>query len=509
MSQTVFSVIDVTPLVWGCVITGLVLLYHVLTSIAAYWRLRHFKGPTLAAWSEIWSIRAAVSQKGHLEYADVCERYGRIARIGPNTLLTCDEDLYRRANTVRSAYTRGDFYKAFRFDAELENVFSETDSAKHTAIRKVFFPGFLGRENPWLEPDIDTVLWQLISSWKSRYLSSGSITKPMDLATQMQYYTLDIITSVALGTPFGYVTTDSDVYEYIGTMAANFPLMAFMSTVPALSRLMRQPWFIRVFGPSTRDRVGMGKTKAVTSEIIARRFADVDKERGDDMTQNFIRHGATKLQIEDNIMLQILAGSDTSATILRSGLLHMITNPRVWRQLQAEADAAGVPYSEIISEARALELPYLQACVKEAFRYHPAATGLFHRVVPPQGDYCDGKYIPGGTQVGFAMWSMHRLNTDAYGPDAHIFRPERWLEADAERRARMDKAHELVFGYGEWKCLGYRIALMEVRKAFFELVRRYDFSVINPKKPIESDINYGVFLQNGMWVRMEDRHASS
>jgi hypothetical protein len=38
-------------------------------------------------------------------------------------------------NAVRSPYKRGDWYRAFKFDADRENLFSEPDEEKHVKMR--------------------------------------------------------------------------------------------------------------------------------------------------------------------------------------------------------------------------------------------------------------------------------------------------------------------------------------------------------------------------------------
>ena len=194
-------------------------------------------------------------------------------------------------------------------------------------------------------------------------------------------------------------TTAELVFPLLQTMEENFPAMNFMSAVPILARILRIPAIQRATLPTVKDRVGMGKIKAVTRDIIARRFGP-GKEIKHDMTQSFINHGLTQAEIGDEALLQILAGSDTSATIIRSGFIQIISNPRVYNSLQAECDAAGVPLADIISNNRALELPYLNACVKEALRYHPAGTGLMPRRVGPEGDTHNGMYFPPGTEIG-------------------------------------------------------------------------------------------------------------
>ncbi|KAJ9613240.1 hypothetical protein H2200_003182 [Cladophialophora chaetospira] len=479
-------------------------IYYAYSSIRAYWRLRKFKGPWSAAWSNFWYIRASLSGKAHIVLSEVCNKYGSIARIGPNTLVTCDEELFKKINSIRSGYVKSDYYKAFRFDADRENVLSTTEPERLSYMRKRVTAGYSGKENVYLESDMDRALWNLFKLWKEKYVAHGSKFRRMDLARMMQYLTLDIISALSLGEPFGFLDKDEDLYEYIETLTGNFPAMTFMSAVPILSRLMRVPSVQRALAPSVKDRIGMGRLKAVVREKISRRFSG-EKDDRQDMIQSFIKHGLSQGEIEDDSMLQIMAGSDTTATILRVAFIYIISNPRIYRELQRECDAANVPENEIITNERALQLPYLIAVIQEALRYHPAASGHGPRIVPPQGDTHNGVYIPPGTVITVCTWNTHRLNYDAYGEDADVFRPERWLEASPERLARMEKAHDLVFGYGSFRCLGERIARIELHKVLFELMRRFDFVLLNPMHPLDNDVNYGIFLQSGLWVRVEER----
>jgi cytochrome P450 len=354
---------------------------------------------------------------------------------------------------------------------------------------------------------MDKVLWALFDLIKQKYNSKGSILKPMDFAQIIQYFTLDVITSLALGHPFGYITDGDDVdkYDYVRTQEENFPAMNFISAVPALARILTIPSVQRKAIPTVKDRVGMGKVKAVTAELVSRRFGD-KKEVRQDMTQSFISHGLTQGEIADESLLQILAGSDTSATILRAMFISLIGSPQAYTRLQDACIAAEVPLSEIITNAQALEIPYLVACVREGLRHHPAATGLLPRVTGPLGEHHPGMpYIPPNTEVGICAWNMHRHNTAVYGEDAGMFRPERWLENSSEKLRDMEKAQDLVFGFGRYRCMGERIAKVELHKTLFELFRRFDWAFVDSMKPLEKNMNYGLFQQKGMWVRVSER----
>ncbi len=354
-----------------------------------------------------------------------------------------------------------------------------------------------------MEADLDLIIFELLNLIERKYLSSGADSRPFDFATISQYFTIDVITQLSLGKALGFLKNEEDMYEYSATLAKNLPVVNFISSVPSLIRFIRLPIVQKFLLPSVKDKIGVGAIKGRIRDIVNERFANGGDSRND-MVVSFIKHGLTAAEIIDESMLQLFAGSDTTSTILRTGLLYIITNLRVYKRLREECDGLNVPLNTIISNSSAIEQPYLAACIKEALRYHPAGTGMLPRVVPPEGDYHDGQFLPGGTEISFCAWNVFRHN-EAYGPDYNSYRPERWLESSPEQLAKMEKAHDLVFGYGRYKCLGEKIARMELFKVMFELVRRFEITLVDSMVPLEHNENHGVFVQRGMWMRLEER----
>ncbi|KAG5995022.1 hypothetical protein E4U43_003120 [Claviceps pusilla] len=123
--------------------------------------------------------------------------------------------------------------------------------------------------------------------------------------------------------------------------------------------------------------------------------------------------------------------------------------------------------------------------------------------VPPDGDNWNGLAFPPGTRISLCMWGVFR-SRHVWGPDADVFRPERWLEAPPDKRAEMDSTWEILFSSGKWACLGKNVAQIELNKTLVELLRRFDFTITNPTQPWKS-ISCGVFLQTDMWVRAHRR----
>lgn len=62
--------------------------------------------------------------------------------------------------------------------------------------------------------------------------------------------------------------------------------------------------------------------------------------------------------------------------------MNIISNYTVHNKLLKEFRSAGVPLTEIITDKRAKELPYLQACITEALRVFPSAAGLVLKDAP-------------------------------------------------------------------------------------------------------------------------------
>lgn len=80
----------------------------------------------------------------------------------------------------------------------------------------------------------------------------------MDFAKAAQYFTLDVISDLAFGKPFGFLATDSDVHDYIKMTEESMPVMMVVSVMPWIARLMQTKLFKGLL-PSEKDKLGFGK----------------------------------------------------------------------------------------------------------------------------------------------------------------------------------------------------------------------------------------------------------
>ncbi|KEZ40403.1 hypothetical protein SAPIO_CDS8267 [Scedosporium apiospermum] len=315
--------------------------------------------------------------------------------------------------------------------------------------------GYSGKEVDALEHKIDRNVKAFISLINDKYTSTPGNLKPFDLARKTQFFTLDVISDVAYSEPFGCLPTDSDVFGYVAAIEESLGAIMLVSTMPKLKWIM-DSIVMRMFMPSDTDKRGYGRVIGICKEKAAERFGP-DRQEQRDMLGSFVRHGLTQREAQSETLLQILAGSETSATAIRTTLLYIITHPPVYAKLLAEiADVSKTTPSPIPNKV-AQNLPYLQAVIKEGLRVYPPVASVMTKITPPEGDTHNGLHIPGGTRIGYNAFGLAR-NKDVWGEDAAVFRPERWFEGTSEEIRAKESALDLVFAHGKFKCLGQSIA---------------------------------------------------
>jgi cytochrome P450 len=169
------------------------------------------------------------------------------------------------------------------------------------------------------------------------------------------------------------------------------------------------------------------------------------------------------------------AGSETTAISLSAVFYYLLKTPRCYIKLIEELDVADLEgrlgTHDVVPWAAAQKLVYLDACIKEAFRLHPAAGLPLERITPATGLNIAGEYIPGGTIVGCSAWIVHR-RAEVFGRDANIYRPERWIE-NTEAKLKEMNGTMFQFGMGARTCIGKNISLLEIYKLVPSVLRKF------------------------------------
>ncbi|KAH8901441.1 pisatin demethylase [Thozetella sp. PMI_491] len=486
------SPVVVSPLI-GPVVAVAIFAYGAWTFLV-WKRLSHVPGPFAWSLTPLPLLRTNLRGDSHKVLSDLSKAYGPIVRIGPNAVLTTDYKHCQKMEAHRSLYRKGPWYGTFRFQKGKEHSFATLDEAKHAALRTK-------------EEAIDRQLARFFGLIDREYLSTDCDYKELDLSVITQFLALDIVGDMTFGKPFGFLDDGKDLYGWVKWNEGFFPIASTCATFPFLAKIF-QTWPFSEVLPKSTDKVGLGCfIKAAEDTLNERHKPGAAPKK--DMIEIFLKHGATKDEATSEALVQVVAGTDSVAVAIRMAMLYILTSPRVYNRLLAELDnaAAKGELSSPIKDAEAKRLPYLQATMRESMRVFPSQTPLLNKTVPAGGDVVAGIRLPAGTQVGMDGWGILRSKV-YWGQDADVFRPERWLNVDKARHDEMTACAEALFGYGRFKCLGRNVAFMQLGKALPELLRRYEFTIIDPTLPVKKMHSAAFWMMEGLWMTVKPRsHA--
>jgi cytochrome P450 len=250
-------------------------------------------------------VKATTSGKNHEYLYNVSLKYGSLARIGPNHLLTSDAELLRRMQAPRSKYRRSIWYTTFRFRPRADNIISVVDEAKHDELRRKMSAGYSGKEVPHLEEHIDRQIKIWVDQIREKYISTETVLKPMDLARSVQYFTLDVISDLAFNSAFGDVPEDRDKFDYIKTTEDAIGFMSLLSIFPRVHRWIEQSRIIDLLAPTAKDKTGLGRIVGIAQERVSERFANTNLKEEKDMLGSFLRHGLSQEEAQSETVLQM------------------------------------------------------------------------------------------------------------------------------------------------------------------------------------------------------------
>ncbi|KIW59976.1 hypothetical protein PV05_00233 [Exophiala xenobiotica] len=336
--------------------------------------------------------------------------------------------------------------------------------------------------------------------------------EPVNLGDWVQWYAFDVIGTITFLKPFGCMQVEGDMNNMIRNTDTSFRYVSVVGQMPKLHRwllgsptgvklLSRIPFFAKA---NHWPYIGVVAARAI-HEYDSR--SEEEKGRCANLLAGFRQAQAkhperlTDRDLMGFLFANIAAGSDTTAVTLRSLFYHLVRTPGCYSKLTDEiraAENAGA-LSSPVTYQEGLNLKYLQAVIKETLRIHPGTPLPLERVVPPEGANLCGTFVPGGTTVGVSAWVVQR-DKRVYGADANKFRPERWLEPDADQLRLMERTF-LRFGGGARSCIGKNISILEVTKLVPQVLRKFKLEWASPEKDwvVES---YFVAKQKGVVMRL-------
>jgi len=90
----------------------------------------------------------------------------------------------------------------------------------------------------------------------------------MDFSAVASYFTLDVITDIAFGEPFGFLVENRDINGYCKVGRASIPIFEWFGVFPDLYKMLRLPGIRNLVMPSAEDTNGVGMLMRYVSLLI-------------------------------------------------------------------------------------------------------------------------------------------------------------------------------------------------------------------------------------------------
>ncbi|KAI0034366.1 cytochrome P450 [Vararia minispora EC-137] len=454
--------------------------YHLLLS-----PLSKVPGPWYAAVSDLWLTSHTLRLEKCKTIHGLLEKYGPIVRVGPNRVV------FRDSLTAKTVYMNPTFYKSSYYKTlqmnDDDHAMTTLEHAEHAARRKGYASHYVPSNIATFQSEVQQYSVDLVD-----VLDNLAGKSSVDSLTLLRQYMVDVVTSVSFGCHVGALAKWAmDAEDEFCTAVGDFPKRGMLR-----GALPPWLWNLVCLIPIPRWQL-LCRADTIMSKFVSERVYEARAQMtagGHPDKKTLVHHllehklspaGASMSdrEIIAEHMAHFVAGCDTTAITFTYMLWELSRREDITQNLQAELDAV-MPDSKTVPDLSVLlNLPYLNAFIKEGLRMYSATPSLLERVVPTSMSRSSssaepfeamGYILPPGTIVATQAWSVHRDASVFYSPET--FAPERWLNAGPAALRTMEQ-HLMPFGLGTRVCGGMNFANIILRVGIASLLRNFDILV--------------------------------
>ncbi|EOD48095.1 putative cytochrome p450 protein [Neofusicoccum parvum UCRNP2] len=434
--------------------------------------LRKYPGPWYARatifWSQYHSFKGDLTFHVHAFH----QKYGPVVRVAPNELVYTDPQAWKDIYGHRNGVPENEKDPANNADPDPAHLsIIRADRQHHSKLRRLLSHAFSEKSMQSQEPVIKSYIDLLIE--RLRKTAEKGDPQGTDIVRWYNFTTFDIIGHLAFAESFGCLAN----CEYHPWIEAMFSAIKYGVMMAALRRVQDNLAGIVVNLIPERIRKQRAEIFSVTDELVLRR-RETAPAYTDFLTHLVQAEKDGKLELADVIAqgpVIVVAGSETTATLLSGGTFYLLTHPLVYARVVDEIRTHFKDQSEI-TLASITGLKYLLAFFDEALRMYPPAGANQARVTPPQGAQICGEWVPGGTFVGIHQYAQFRSPRNFSEPD--VFAPERWMET-GDPRWEGDRRDALQpFSFGPRNCIGRNLAYVEMRLILATILWNFDMEIV-------------------------------
>jgi cytochrome P450 len=394
------------------------------------------------------------------------KKYGKVVRIGPNDLSWIDEVALRDVWAHRQGHQ--EFMKDHLFRTiSPDGVYGilGADREDHARYRRLLSHAFSDKGMREQQGLIAGYVDDLVEGLKRASKEGESL----NMVEWFNWTTFDVIGRLAFGEDFGCLR-NGKMHPWIQAVFGNLKIGVFMTCFKRLGLAWVLPYL------ATEKAMAARKfNHEYTVEKVARRIEKGTTEG--DFFDNVLKFngqekGMSVAELRANASHLILAGSETTATLLSGCIWELLQNPEALKKVTAEVREA-FDGSEDINLQSTVQLKYTLAVLDETMRIYPPVPSQAPRTVPAGGDTINGEFIPEGTKIHLPQYVAFHLESNFTRPDE--FHPERFL--GAEEFAHDNYAIMQPFSVGSRNCIGRNLAYAEMRLILAKILYNFDLEL--------------------------------
>jgi cytochrome P450 len=294
------------------------------------------------------------------------------------------KDIYGHRNGYSQIPKDSAFYNS---RMEVDSIITGNDKL-HSKFRRILAHAFSEKALRDQEPLVKTYVDLLM---KKLHEQSNNGNTALDMVARYNWATFDLIGDLSFGEPFG--SLEACVYHPWISMIFNGIKAGVY--IGAIGRIPGAMALVKTFMPK-RFMAAIEAHRALTIAKVNKRLEQTT-DRADFMTyitRQKDEAGMTAAEMYVNASIIIIAGSETTATVLSGTTYLLLRNPRVLKKLVDEIRGTFMNEDDI-NFATVNKLEYTIAVLNEAMRMYPAVPTGLPRRLDAEGRMINDRWVPG------------------------------------------------------------------------------------------------------------------
>ncbi|KAJ6095928.1 hypothetical protein N7486_006674 [Penicillium sp. IBT 16267x] len=427
------------------------------------------------------------------------EQYGEVVRIAPDELSFIDGDAWKVIYGTRPGH--GQKPKDSRFyppTAEGAPSIITSNDVDHSRMRRLLSHAFSDNSLREQEPIIKSYVDLLMQRLREK-CEDGN--KALDMVAWYNFTTFDIIGDLAFGEPFDCLK-NSTYHQWVTVVLSGVRLGAYTNVA---RRFPFEGFIIKLLTPK-KVLSQRNLHLQLTKEKVEGRLKKSNERP--DFFGNILKHNDTEKgfsfpEMITNGSVLIVAGSETTATLLSGVTYLLLKNPQALRKLQDEVWGAFQSDDQITLE-NCNKLKYIHAVLTEALRVYPPLPVGLPRIVDAQGDMIHGHWVPGGTIVSVAQMAAYHSAHNYTHPEQFI--PERFL--DDPRFVNDSKTALQPFSFGPRNCIGRNLAYIEMKIILARMIFNFYMELDQPFEEWMEQKSFLLWEKKPLMIKLTPRTKS-